>query len=255
MESLAAPGSTFVTESTYRLTQHAFRFTSRGTVKVKGAKEPLTVYELLGPESARSRLTARTVRGLAPFLGRSHEIAQLEEIAARAATGQGQAVTLTGEAGVGKSRLLEEFKSHLRERGFLLIAGEGFAYGKTRAYLPLIDMLKRYCGITDQDLPQIYQEKLQATLTAVHPSLDSFVPIFLNLLGVEVEDRALADLSSEARLQRVLNGIKHLVALQCSRQPVAFLIEDLHWLDARSVAFLHALTEGITTLPVLLLCS
>jgi class 3 adenylate cyclase/tetratricopeptide (TPR) repeat protein len=255
MEALAAPGSTLVTESTYRLTQHAFHFTSRGTVKVKGAKEPLAVYELIGPELSRSRLTARTIRELAPFVGRSHEIEQLEDFAMRVAAGQGHLVTLTGEAGVGKSRLLDELKPRLRKRGFLLIEGEGFAYGKTRAYLPLVHMLKRYCGITDQDPATSYREKLQATLTEVHPSLDTFVPIFLNLLGIEVEDKAIADLSAEARLQRILNGIKHLVALQCRHQPVAFLIEDLHWLDTRSVAFLHALTESITALPVLLLCS
>lgn len=255
MEALAAPSSTLVTESTYRLTQHAFRFTPRGTVKVKGAKESLAVYELIGPELSRSRLTARTARELAPFVGRSREVDQLEDFATRAAAGQGHVVTVIGEAGVGKSRLLEELKPRLRQRGFVLIEGEGFAYGKTRAYLPLIDMLKKYCDITDQDPAALYREKLQATLTEVHPSLDAFVPIFLNLLGVEVEDRAIADLSAEARLQRILNGIKHLVTLQCRRQPVAFLIEDLHWLDARSVAFLHALTESITALPVFLLCS
>lgn len=255
METLAAPGSTLVTESTYRLTQHAFRFTPRGTVKVKGAKDPFAVYELLGPELSRSRLTTRTVRELAPFVGRSRDLAQLEELATRAAAGQGHVVTLTGEAGVGKSRLLEELKPRLRQQGFRLIEGEGFAYGKTRAYLPLIDMLKRYCGISDQDPATRYREKLQATLTSVDPSLDAFVSTFLNLFGVEVEDRAIADLSAEARLQRILNGVKHLVAFQCRRQPVAFLIEDLHWLDTRSVAFLHALTESITALPVLLLCS
>lgn len=255
METLAAPGSTLVTESTYRLTQHAFRFTPRGTVKVKGAKEALAVYELIGPEQSRSRLTARTVHELAPFVGRSRDIEQLEGFASRVATGQGHVVMLTGEAGVGKSRLLEELKPRLRQRGFLLIEGEGFAYGKTRAYLPLIDMLKRYCGITDQDPTASYRGKLQATLTEVHPSLEAFVPIFLNLFGIEAEERAIAELSAEARLQHILNGIKYLVALQCRNQPVAFLIEDLHWLDARSVAFLHSLAESVTVLPVFLLCS
>jgi len=253
LEALAPPGSTLVSEATYRLTQHAFRFAQRGTIKVKGAKEPLAVYELLGPDPTFSRLTARTAYGLSPFLGRARELTMLEEYATKAAAGHGQVVTLIGEAGVGKSRLMEELKPLLQERGFLLIEGEGFAYGKTRAYLPLIDMLKRYCGVVVQDSPDIYRDKLHATLRAVHPSLASFVPIFLDLLGVESEDQAVAALSAEAKLQQVLNGIKRLIALQCRLHPVALLVEDLHWLDTRSITFLHALTASLTTLPVLLL--
>ncbi len=256
MEALAAPGSTCIAASTYGLTQHAFRFASRGTTKVKGVTEPCAVYELLDPDPASSRLTARTAVGFAPFLGRAQELARLEEFVQRAESGHGQVVLLTGEAGLGKSRLIEELKPFLRERDFLLIAGEGFAYGKTRAYAPLIDMLKRYCNINDQDPPDAYEEKLRSTLADVHTSLTAFVPVFLELLSATVvSDPAIAALSTEAKLQQVLNGIKQLIALQCRLQPVALLVEDLHWLDNRSIAFLHALTTGLGSLPVLLLCS
>lgn len=255
METLAAPGSTLVTASTYHLTEHAFRFMSRGVTKVKGAKEPLAVYELLGPDPSHSRLTARSTYGLAPFVGRIRELAQLEEFTAKAASGHGQVVLITGEAGIGKSRLLEELKPKLQKQGFLLIEGAGFAYGKTRAYLPLIDMLKRYCGITDQDPQGAYQDKLQTALTNIHSSLASFVPTFLDLLGVVVDDPSVANLSAEAKLKQILDGVKQLIALQCRLQPVALLIEDLHWLDARSLAFLHFLMTSATTLPVLLVCS
>jgi predicted ATPase/class 3 adenylate cyclase len=255
METLAAPGSTFVTASTYHLTEHAFRFISRGATKVKGAKEPLALYELLGSDPSRSRLTARTAYGLTPFVGRARELAQLEEFSAKAASGHGQVVLLTGEAGIGKSRLLEELKPNLQKQGFLLIEGAGFAYGKTRAYLPLIDMLKRYCGITDQDPSAAYQDKLQTVLTNVHASLAPFVPIFLDLLGVSSDDPVVANLSAEAKLKQILDGVKRLIALQCHLQPVALLIEDLHWLDARSLAFLHFLMASVTALPAFLLCS
>jgi hypothetical protein len=132
MEALAVPGSTCIAASTYSLTQHAFRFASRGTTKVKGVTEPCAVYELLGSVPSYSRLTVRTAAGFTPFLGRAQELSQLEEFTRRAESGHGQVVLLTGEAGIGKSRLIEELKPFLRERGFLLIEGEGFAYGKTR---------------------------------------------------------------------------------------------------------------------------
>src|SRR5262249_37478972 len=92
METLAPPSSTWVAASTYKLTQHAFHFASRGALKVKGVSEPCAVYELLGPASSSSRLTTRAAYGLTPFLGRTHELAQLEEFARRAESGHGQAV-------------------------------------------------------------------------------------------------------------------------------------------------------------------
>ncbi len=255
METLALPGSTLVTDATYRLTRHAFRFVSQGLTKVKGAAEPFAVHELVGLDPSRSRLTARTASGLSPFLGRTHELAQLEGFTASAASGHGQVVTILGEAGLGKSRLLEECKPKLREHSFLLIEGEGFAYGKTRAYAPLIDMLKRYCGITAHDAVASYREKLHRTLTEVHASLAAFVPLLLDLLGVDPQDAALATLSGEAKRQQILNGIKRLVALQCRQQPVAFLVEDLHWLDEHSLGFLRTLATSLETLPVLILTS
>ncbi len=255
METLAPPSSTWIAASTYKLTQHAFRFASRGAIKVKGVSEPCAVYELLGPAPSSSRLTTRAAYGLTPFLGRTHELTRLEEFARRAESGHGQAVLLTGEAGIGKSRLLEEFKPYLRNRGFLLLEGEGFAYGKTRAYWPLIAMLKRYCGINDQDPPGAYEEKLRTTLAAVHSSLTAFVPIFLDFLGVEMREHVTTVLSAEAKLQHMLNGVKRLLAFQCRLQPVTLLLEDLHWLDVRSLAFLHTLTVSISSLPVFLLCS
>jgi class 3 adenylate cyclase len=255
METLAAPGSTWVADTAYKLTQHAFRFASRGTTLIKGVSEPCPVYELLGPAPEASRKAARATQGLPPFLGRASELAQLEAWARQAEAGRGQVVMLTGEAGIGKSRLVEELKPYLQSRGFLLLAGEGFAYGKTRAYQPLITMFKRYCGIDDQDPPSSYETKVRATLTAVHSSLTTLVPVFLNFLDAEVKPHPTLAHSAEAKLQQALNGVKRLLALQSRLQPVAFLFEDLHRLDARSLDFLHTLAVSIASLPVFLLCS
>ena len=253
MESLATPGSTLVTFSAYRLAHDFFHFAARGTVKVKGVKEPLETYELLGPGPSRSRLAARATQGLSPFVGRVRELAQLHGILALASTGRGQVVSLVGEAGVGKSRLLEELKPALRARGYLLIEGAAFPYGKTRAYLPLIEMLKRYCELSDQDPPDLYREQVRGKLTAVDVSLTQYIPVLLELLGIDSGDPQIANLPAEARLQKILEAIKRLIALQSRRQPVALLVEDLHWLDARSLTFLQALTTGVPALPVVLL--
>ncbi|MBI3801254.1 MAG: AAA family ATPase, partial [Deltaproteobacteria bacterium] len=255
MESLAPPGSTLVTVYTYRLTHDFFRFAARGAVKVKGVQEPLETYELLGPGASRSRLAVRATQGLSPFVGRARELTQLQEILALAGTGQGQVVSLIGEAGIGKSRLLEELKPVLHARGYLLIEGAAYPYGQTRAYLPLIEMLKRYCELSDQDSPDLYRERVRSKLTTVDASLTAYVPVLLELLGIDSGDPQTANLPAEARLQKVLEAIKRLIALQSRHQPVALLIEDLHWLDARSLIFLHSLAIGVAALPVVLLCT
>src|SRR5437867_7697456 len=255
MEALATPGSTLVTTHTHRLAQDWFRFTARGSVKVKGVREQIEVHELLGLGAPRSRLAVRAIHGLSPFIGRNRELMHLHEIAALVSNGRGQAVSLVGEAGVGKSRLLEELKPTLRARGYLLIEGAAFAYGKTRAYLPLIEMLKRYCQISDQDDPKASRGKLGGRLAAVDMSLADCVPVFLELLGIDSGEPDVTGLSAEVRLQKILNGIKRLIAAESRRQPVALLVEDLQWLDARSLEFLHALTTSLIALPVLLLVS
>lgn len=255
MENLAPAGSTFVTARTYRLTHHMFRFAARGTVKVKGVKNPLEVYELLGARPFQSRLATRAARGFTPLVGRTRELFHLRALVRRARQGHGQVIALVGEAGVGKSRLLEELKPTLRQSGFLIIEGTGFAYGKTRAYLPLVDMLKRYCELTEHDPPEAYRDRLHARLTAVDPSLTAYVPVLLELFGVQTHNPQVATLPGEAKLQKVLEGIKKLLALQSRRQPVALVVEDLHWLDPHSLTFLHALIPGIAALPVVFLFS
>jgi class 3 adenylate cyclase/tetratricopeptide (TPR) repeat protein len=255
MESLAPPGSTLVTLYTHRITRDFFRFAARGGVKVKGVRDPLETYELLGPGTSHSRLAARATQGLSPFVGRTRELAQLQETLTLVGPGRGQVVTLIGEAGVGKSRLLEELKPTLRTQGYLLIEGTAFPYGKTRAYLPLIEMLKHYCNLSDQDSPETYRTRLQEKLAMLDTSLVEYVPVLLELFGIDSNDPYTASLPAEARLQRILDAIKRLIAAQSRRQPVALIIEDLHWLDARSLAFLHPLITSLAVLPAVLLCT
>ena len=255
MESLAPPGSTLVTLDTYRTAHKAFHFEAKGAVSVKGVSTPVETFELIEPRSTGSRLAVRAGQVWSPLIGRASELAHLKTLVALAASGHGQIVSLSGEAGVGKSRLLEEIKTSLHTHNYLLIEGAAFPYGQTRAYQSWVEMLKDYCHISDQDDPQTYRDKLHRKLLSADPALAPSESVFLELLGVDSHDPTIASLSAEARLQQVINGTRRLIAAESQRQPVAFVIEDLQWLDAKSIDFLHALTAGIATLPVLLLLS
>ena len=255
MESLAPAGATLVTAHTYRLVHDSFQLAAKGPVKVKGVSTPLETYELLAPNASHSRLAARATQGLSPLVGRARELAHLHELVALAARGQGQIVSLVGEVGVGKSRLLEELKSTLQNHNYLLIEGAAFPYGKTRAYLPWIEMFKRYAHISDQDDPQMYRDKVHRKLVAANHSLQEYESVFLELLGIESHDPSMLSVSPEVRLQKFVQGTKQLIVAESRRQPVAFLLEDLHWLDTHSLDFLHSLTSTVAAFPVLLLLS
>lgn len=256
MESLATPGSTLVTAQTYALGKAWFRFAAKGRATVKGVSAPLDTYALLAPSASRSRLAVRAAHGLSPFVGRGQELEQLDKHATLAASGQGQIVCVVGEAGVGKSRLLEELKATLRKYHYLLIEGAAFPYGRTRAYLPWVEMFKQYCQISDQDDASAYRKKLCDKLTPTHAVPDSsLLALLLELLGVESKEPTIASLPFESRLHKVETGIKRQIAAESRRQPLAFLLEDVQWLDRRSLDFLHSLLPEIRHLPVLFLLS
>ena len=110
MEQLAEPGTTYVTEDTFKLTEGFFRFEALGEKEIKGKEKPMTVYQVIAPSTRRTRFDVSAERGLSRFIGRERELELLLDSFERAKAGRGQAVSIMGEAGVGKSRLLYEFR-------------------------------------------------------------------------------------------------------------------------------------------------
>src|SRR5262249_2036693 len=154
MEQLALPGSTVLTADTLRLVEGYVQVTALGPMPVKGLSEPVEVYELVGAGLARSRLQAAAARGLTRFVGRDAELEVLRQTLDRAGAGQGQVVALIGEPGVGKSRLVWEFSHSHRTQDWLILESGSVSYGKATSYLPVIDLLKSYCGIEARDDPR-----------------------------------------------------------------------------------------------------
>ncbi|SIT51166.1 conserved hypothetical protein [Paraburkholderia piptadeniae] len=141
MESVALPGSIVVSEHTYKLSEGYFAFKTLGATPIRGLLTPLTVFEVLGPGPLRTRLQVAASRGLARFVGRSHELAHLEHVFSQAVAGHGQIVGVVGEPGVGKSRLLYEFKLRA-PREWLVLETFSVSHGKAYPYLPLIEPLR-----------------------------------------------------------------------------------------------------------------
>jgi tetratricopeptide (TPR) repeat protein len=253
MEQSALPGSVLLAPDTLRLVEGYVQVKALGPVPVKGLAEPVDVFELLGAGTARSRLQAATARGLTRFVGRDAELETLRRTLDQAAAGHGQVVALVGEPGVGKSRLVWEFGHSHRTQGWLVLASGSVSYGKATNYLPVIDLLRSYCGIETRDDYRRIREKLTGKLLTLDPALQPTLPSFLALLDVPVDDPAWAALDPPQRRQRTLDACKRLILRESQEQPLLLVFEDLHWIDAETQALLDSVVDSLPTARILLL--
>jgi class 3 adenylate cyclase len=170
MEQMATPGSIFITEHTKKLVEHYFDLTMLGAAQIKGVEAPLNVYEVVGGGPLRTRLHVAAQRGLSRFIGRHGELEQLRAAFARAKTGQGQLVSVTGEPGLGKSRLFYEFKR--LAHGCVLLETSAVSYGSNSPYLPVIELLKSYFQIQSHDDERTRRERVLGKVLALDRDLE-----------------------------------------------------------------------------------
>jgi len=253
MEQLAIPGSIRITAGTLALTEGYVTVKPLGPLPVKGMREPVEIYELVGTGVARTRFEAAARRGLSHFVGRDTEMEQLSGALEKAARGLGQVVAVVGEPGVGKSRLFYEFVHSRRTRGWFLVESGSVSYGNATPYLPVIGLLRFYFRVQDRDEPRDVREKVTGRLLSLDEGLRPLLPVFLALLDVPVEDHDWEALDPRRRRQHTLSAIKRLLVRESQAQPVCLVLEDLHWIDAETQAVLNSLSDGLPTARILLL--
>ena len=253
MEQLAAPGTVLLAPMTLQLAEGYVQVASRGPVPVKGLSETIEVYEVVGPGAVRSRLHAAAARGLTRFVGRDAEVDELHRAMDHAQAGHGQVVAVVGEPGVGKSRLFWEFTRSHRLQGWQVLESGSASFGKTTAYLPIIDLLKAFFRIEARDDTRTIREKVTGKVRSLDRALEPALSALLALLDVPVEDPGWARLDPPQRRQRTVEAVKGLLVRESQVQPLLLLVEDLQWIDAETEAVLDSLVEGLPTAKVLLL--
>ena len=172
MEGLAEPGSTYVTEATFRLTEGLFRFEAEGKREIKGRKEPTKVYRAIAPSTSRTRFDVSTERGLTPFVGRERELELLLDGFERSRTGRGQAISIIADAGVGKSRLLYEFRKAVASEDVTFLEGKCLSFSRGVVYHPIIDILKANFDIGEDDGDLQIRAKIKKGLDKVEVKTD-----------------------------------------------------------------------------------
>src|SRR5215468_4906248 len=185
LQQNAPPGVILVSQTTGRLVQEQVYLEAIPLVQVKGKDDPVAAYKLLGHRPRRSPGARLGERTLSRFAGRERELAVLHEVLAQVEDSRGQVVGIVAEAGVGKSRFLYEFRQSLREKSLTYLAGSCLSYGRAIPHLPLLDLLRHNCGITEADSPETVTARVRLGLQEVGLDPEAGTPYLLHLLGVQ----------------------------------------------------------------------
>jgi class 3 adenylate cyclase/tetratricopeptide (TPR) repeat protein len=253
MESLAKPGTTYVTEDTYKLTEGFFRFEALGKKEVKGKKEAVSVYRAIAASSRRTRFDISAERGLTPFVGRERELELLLDGFTRAKSGRGQAFSIVSEAGLGKSRLLYEFRKAVTGEDVMFLEGRCLSYSRGVAYHPVVDIFKANFDIADGDRDSEARQKVLRGLHILGADEATTLPYLLELLSIKDSGIDKIPMSPEARKDRIMEAAKRTVLKGSEIRPLILAFEDLHWMDKSSEDLLKYVFENIPGARVLLI--
>jgi class 3 adenylate cyclase/tetratricopeptide (TPR) repeat protein len=252
MQAVARSGSIVVSEATRKLVEGYFQLKSIGPTKVKGVSEPIQVYEVTGLGPLRTRLQVSASRGYTKFVGREREMEALTHTATLAEGGRGQIVAVVADPGVGKSRLLFEFKAR-NQSGWTALESFSVSHGKTSPYLPVVELLYSYFDIKREDDARKKRERTTGKVLALDRSLEDALPPLFGLLGIFDDGDPLSGMNSETRRRRTINSVKRILLRESLNQPLMLTFEDLHWIDRETQELLNLLADSIASSKILLL--
>jgi class 3 adenylate cyclase/DNA-binding IscR family transcriptional regulator/tetratricopeptide (TPR) repeat protein len=253
MEALAEPGKAYLTESTAALARGYLDLQELCGFEIKGASQPVQVFELAGVGQARSRLDLARERGFSQFVGRAAELERLERALERASGGEATAVGVVAEPGIGKSRLYHEFAQRCRSEGLEVFEAQAQAHGKSIPFMPILQMLRSFYGIGDQDPEQLAREKIAGRSLLLDPGFAADLPLIFDFLGVPDPERPVPRMNPEGRQRALAGFLCRLVSNPARRKTLVLIVEDLHWIDEGSLAMLNGLVEGMEGTPTLVL--
>jgi len=253
MEQLAESGCVYITDHTNKLIEGFFQVRDLGMSSVKGVSQPIRIYELVGIRKYQSRLDISRERGFTRFIGRSNEMAILDSALERALSGQGNVIGVVGEPGVGKSRLCYEFLELNRDRGATICKANCASHIQTVPLLPVLQLLRSIFGISEQEQKEETRKKIAGTLILLDEAFKDTLPIWFEFLAVTDPQKSVIKADSEERQRRLFALIQRLVQSMSQREPLIILIDDLHWVDPSSDAFIARLVDAVKNSRTLLL--
>src|SRR2546426_2040426 len=249
---IAKPGQIVVSRRTQHLREGFFVFEALGDFQIKGKTEPVRAYAVSSEISGRTRLEVSKERGLTPLVGRGQELKSLAGIHRRAADGQGAIAVLAGDPGVGKSRLLYEFLHRLEAEGVLELEATCASYGRSMAYRPIVEVVRRYLGLSDG----ISGDEIRSRVAEQHQFLglegEERCILLAHFLGVSAPPEFLNRLSGPQLKERTLGALRDVFLRASELAPLILIVENIHWIDTASEEFLAHLAARLPGHRVLL---
>jgi predicted ATPase/class 3 adenylate cyclase/DNA-binding winged helix-turn-helix (wHTH) protein len=255
IHTMAAPERVVISGATYRLVQGYFVCQDLGEQTLPGVVEPLRLYQVLQVSNARGRLEALSSRGFTPLVGRDAEMGLLQERWAQVQQGIGQVVMLSGEAGIGKSRLVRALIERLGETPLTRLECHGSPYHHHTTLYPMVDLLQRSLRFDRTTPPDEKMRRLAGLLRAHRLDLQESLPLLASLLSLSppADRYPPVQRSPQQQRQRTLDTLLTLTLAYAERQPLLFIVEDLHWIDPSTLEWLGLLIDQGPTARILTL--
>jgi class 3 adenylate cyclase len=255
LQQAAEPGTILLSETTWLSAQGFARVEPVGPLTLKGKAEPILAYRLLGVSHRRAGLRESTPARMAAFVDRESELAILNNFMRQVESGRGQVVGVVGEPGIGKSRLVAEFRRQLGEGRATWVEGRCLSYGTQIPYLLALDLLRSNWGIGEADTPDAITDKVRSGLQAVGMDPDQDGAVLLHLLEIKDVDGTPALSNPEKVKEKAFEILRELSIKVSLRRPLVLMLEDLHWVDKVSEEFLGFLAENVRDARILLLAT
>ncbi|MGB5386410.1 MAG: AAA family ATPase [Eudoraea sp.] len=257
LEGLAPHNGLVVSPQTMSLIQGWFEVKSTGTHVLKGISEPMEVFHVLKESGVKTRLDIAKGKGLSPLVGRESELTLLKKFWTQAKKGNGSAVLINGEAGIGKSRLVDTIEEYIKQEsdGFFLEA-RCSVHQRNSAFQPIIEMIQNeLLHIEPKDDSENKLQKLELFLKQSTLDFELAMPLFVEFLSIPSKKYPPLLMSPFAKRQKIMEGVTQVLLYKAANQPLLFIVEDLHWADASTLEWLTFFIEKLSTQSIFALYS
>jgi len=252
LQALAEPETVVISAGTRRLVGDLFEYRDLGAIEVKGLAAPVQVWGVLGTSNVNSRFEALRTSSLTPLVGREDELELLSRRWHRAKAGDGQIVLLSGEAGIGKSRILAALDERLRGEKHIRLRFFCSPHHQDSTLYPLIAQIERAARFARQDTLETKLDKLEALLLQSGESAPEERALFADLMGLPTADRYPGfTLDAQRKREMTLAAFVRQLEARARQHPAFLIFEDIHWMDSTSLELLNIIAGRLPHLPML----
>jgi class 3 adenylate cyclase/tetratricopeptide (TPR) repeat protein len=255
LQAVAGPGEVVISQDTRRLAGAHFEYKDLGRLALKGIAEPVQAWQAVGTRSFESRFAAQHEASLVPLVGRNEELELLLRQWRLAKEGHGSVVLLSGEPGIGKSRITQALDERLAGEPHTSLHFFCSPHHHDSAFYPIIAHFERAAGFRREDSPEQRLDKLEAVLAPAMKNRGEAAALLAALLSIPAERYPQVDLMPQVRKERTLRALMAQVEALAARQPLVVIVEDLHWSDASTIEVLNLIFDQVPSLPILVVAT